>query len=329
MSKKFNNMILLYILAGLVILFIIVKWYQNPRTESTLNAELVDIDTNKVSKILIYPSSENRDEIKFYKDGSDWKVTKGKLVSESEQNVVKGMLSTLLEIKVKSLASKDKKKWDEYKVSDTTATRVKVYEGNDLVLDIMIGKFNYQQNRNPYGNMYGGGGGVTGTTFIRLKEDDKVYAVDGFLIFTFNQQFNSFRKQTVAKFERANVEKVSFKYPSDSSFVLEMRDKKWVAGNEQVDSAKVADYLNGMSYKNASSFKDDFINSGMPQYQLIIEGKNMKPITIDGYVTGIESFIVNSNQNPKSWFSTDYKGLFTEIFKPKVTFFANKALKKK
>jgi hypothetical protein len=328
MSKKFNNMILLYILAGLVILFIIVKWYQQPRTESTLNAELIDIDTTKVSKILIYPTAENREEIKFYKDGIDWKVTKGKLVSETEPNAVKGILNTLLEVKVKSLASKDKKKWDEYKVSDTTATRVKVFEGNDLVLDIMIGKFNYQQSRNPYGNMYGGGG-VTGTTFVRLKEDDEVYAIDGFLIFTFNQQFNSFRKQTIAKFEKANAEKVTFKYPADSSFTIEMRNNKWMIGNEYADSVKVTDYLSSLSFKNNSSFNDNIVNTGMPQYQLTVEGKNLKTITIDGYVTGNDAFVINSNQNAKSWFSTDKKGLFAEVYKPKSSFFASKDSRKK
>jgi hypothetical protein len=329
MSKKFNNKILLSILAGLVVLFVIVKWYQNPRTESTLNADLVDIDTAKVSKILIYPTSENRQEIKFYKEGKDWKVNKGKLTTDPEQNAVKGLLSTFLEIKVKSLASKDKKKWDEYKVSDTTATRVKVYEGSDLVLDIMIGKFNYQQSRNPYGNMYGGNGGVTGTTYVRLKEDNEVYAVDGFLIFTFNQQFNAFRKQTIAKFERAEAEKVTFKYPGDSSYIVELKDKKWLIANDQADSAKVAEYLNTLSYKNASSFDDNYVNSGMPQYQIIIEGKNLKPITIDGYITGNENFIINSSQNPKSWFTTDKKGLFSEVYKPRATFFATLIKKKK
>jgi hypothetical protein len=329
MSKKFDNKILLIVLAALLIVFIIVKWYQQPRSESTLNAELVDIDTANVTKIMLYPISENREEIKFYKEGKDWKVTKGKLTAESEQNTIKGLLTTLLEIKVKSLASKDKKKWDEYKVSDTTGTRVKVYQGDDLVLDMMIGKFNYQQRQNPYGNMYGGGGGVTGTTFVRLNDDDKVYAVDGFLTFTFNQQYNSFRMQTISRFETANVEKVTFRYPADSSFVMELKDKKWIISYEAADSVKVAEYLNSMANKSSSSFNDNFVNSGMSQYQVIIEGKNMKPVTIDGNSAGIDNYVINSSLNPKSWFTSNYKGIFTEIFKPKATFFAHTILKKK
>ena len=65
MSKKFDNKILLYILGALIIVFGVVKLYQKKYTENTLNPKIVDIDTAKVTKLLLYPISEKRFEFKF------------------------------------------------------------------------------------------------------------------------------------------------------------------------------------------------------------------------------------------------------------------------
>ena len=94
----------------------------------------------------------------------------------------------------------------ELQLNDTSATRVKVYQGDKLALDLLIGKFSYQKGNNPYGGMYGGGG--TGTSYIRLADKEEAYAVEGFLTFSFNQQFNSFRKQTLAKFDNHQHQKL-------------------------------------------------------------------------------------------------------------------------
>jgi len=141
MSKKFNNNILLYTLVILVLIFAVVKLYRWKFTESTLNTKLVEIDTSKVTKLLLYPTSENRSEIKFYKEEKTWKVTKGKIIADLEPNTMQNLINMLLEIKVLRLATHEKTKWAEYNLTDTTATRIKVYQSNKKVLDLYIGKF--------------------------------------------------------------------------------------------------------------------------------------------------------------------------------------------
>jgi hypothetical protein len=325
MSKKFDNKILLYVFLALIIIFAGVKLYNLKFTDSTLNTKIVDIDTSRVTKLLLYPTTEKRDEIKFYKEGKDWKLSKGKLIVDPESNAIQNFFALLLNIKVQRLASKEKSKWPEYNLTDTAATRVKVYQGDKLTLDLYIGKFNYQRSNDPY-QMYGRG--ISGSTFVRLGGEPEVYVVDGFLTFTFNQQFNSFRKQSIARLEKEKVNKLTFKYPGDSSFTISQSGKNWMIGDQKADSAKMAEYLNSLNYKNSSSFDDNFVPSGMAQYNLIIEGKDMKTLAIDGYVRANDSYILNSNQNSKSWFSSPYKGLFTEIFKSKKSFFKDEKKKK-
>lgn len=318
MAKSMNNKNLLYILGALIILFVAVKWYQHARVEKTLKTELVAIDTSKVTEIFLYPACEKGAEIRFFQQGKDWKVKKGELVSETEAGTVKSLISSLQELKVKSLVSKDKKKWADYQVTDSTATRVKVLQGKKIVADLYLGRFSYQPTNQSYG-MYGGGG-VTGTTYVRLANENEVYAVDGFLVFTFNQNFNMFRKQAIAKFEPAQVEKVTFIYPADSGFVLELRDKKWLLSGAPADSNKVAAYLNRLSYKSSTDFNDHFTPKGNALYSLTVEGKSIKPITIEAYPLQGDTLVVNSTYNPKSWFNFVQKSLSEEIFCPRNKF---------
>jgi hypothetical protein len=325
MSKKINNKILVYILVIVTGIYALVKFYQHKFTDNTLMVNLVNIDTSKVTKILLYPLSEGRNEIKFFKDGKEWKINKGKITADPETNSIQGLLTVLLEAKTQRLASRDKSKWSEYNLTDTTATQVKVYEGDKLTLDMLVGKFSYQPSDDQYSKMYGGGG--TGTTYVRLTNENEIYAINGFLAFSLNRQFNTFRNQSFIKLDRPAVNKLTFRYPGDSSFVVILTDKQWMVGDQKADSLKVAEYLNLMANKNASSFDDNFVPSLNPQCQLTFEGKDMKTVTVDAYIRNQSDFMLNSNHNAKSWFSSGYKGIYSDVFKNKKDFLPGKKKK--
>ena len=327
MAKSLNNKTLLYILGALILLFVGVKWYQHARVERTLRSDLIEVDTAKVTEIFLYPACEKGSEIHFYLQGKDWKVKKGQLEAETENNTVKSLLSSLQDLKVKSLVSKDRKKWADYQVTDSAGTRIKVLQGKKVVADLYLGRFSYQPASPAYG-MYGGGG-VTGTTYVRLAKENEVYAVDGFLVFSFNQNFNMFRKQVIARFDPAQVEKIQFSYPADTSFVLELRDNKWMLAGAPVDSGKVANFLNRLSYKSSTDFNDRFSPQGNAIYSVTLEGKSLKPITIEAYPGQGDTVIVNSNQNPKSWFNFTQKTLSEEIFCSRLHFFPDVKKEKK
>jgi hypothetical protein len=322
MSKKINNKILLIAVGVLVILYAGVKMYSKFVTDKTISSQIIEVDTTKVTKIQIYPTSEQRAEITFVKSGSSWTVSKDKITAQAEPNGIKQLLSQIMEIKSQRLAAKSKDKWAEFNVTDTAATRFKVYEGSDLVADVYIGKFTYQQSQNPYA-MYGGGnGGVTGTTYVRLNNNDEIYAVNGFLIFTFNQQFASWRNQTLVRFDKANLNKITCKYSlGDSSFTATLAGKNWLVNGTVADSAKMATWLGSLTYKNASQFNDTYVASGMPYCTLTLEGNNMPAITVNAYQYANNTFVLNSSLNNKSMFSSIGNTLMSELFKKPTDFF--------
>jgi len=315
MSKKFNNKYLLIALAVLILLFVFVKFYRSVKTEKTLKTEIVQIDTAKVSKILLYPSSEKGQELAFTRHDRNWKVSNGKILAETEKSAVKNLLATIHEIKSKRLASRTKDKWAEYQVTDSAATRIRVFEGEKENLNLYVGKFTYQQVNDPNGGY--GRGGVIGTSYVRLANENEVYAVDGFLTFSFNQPFNRWRDQSFIRLNKSDVTKLTFRYPSDSSFVVERNGKKWMIDNQLIDSVKFSDYLSMLSNKKASNFEDGYTPIGNSLLQLIIEGNNMSSITVDAFTKDNNGYVISSSQNPKSWFSSDRKGLLKDIFRGK------------
>lgn len=325
MSSKFNNKTLLIVVAVLILLFVFFRFYKSAKNESTLKTDIVQIDTAKVSKVLLYPTSQKRKEIIFLKEGKNWKVSDGKITTEIERNRITNLLNQLQEIKSKGLISRTKDKWVEYQVSDTSGTCIKVFEGDKLKLDLIIGKFTYQKSDNPYANY--GGSRVSGTSYVRLADEKEIYAVDGFLTFTFNQPFNSWRNQSLVKLSKRDITKFTFNYPSDSSFTISKQDKKWMLNSQIADSTKIETYLNSLSYKNASSFDDSYIPTDSPFCQLTLEGNNMSTLTVSAYLKDKNQFELNSSINSKAWFSSDNKGVFKDVFKGKKDFLETKKKK--
>lgn len=313
MSKKFDNRILLIVLVVLVAVFLVARYLKTGRTEKSFKTELFVLDTADVSSVLIYPKAENFEEIRFSRDGLNWTVTKGDITSTAGVNAVKSLLAQLMEVKPKRLAAKSKEKWEEYQLTDSLATRIKMIgKGGKEILDLLIGKFSYQQSDNPYG----GRGNVTGTTYVRLAEEEEVYGVDGFLTMTINRDFNSWRDQRVVNTRKGDVTKLIFTYPADSGFVALKKDTVWMISDYAVDSLSMARFLSSLSTMNHSEFADDFKPLLNPDFQLTIEGNTFSPVSIQAFILPGDQYVINSSINPKSYFRSDFKGLFSKIFKP-------------
>jgi hypothetical protein len=191
-------------------------------------------------------------------------------------------------------------------------------DGKKAIIDLVVGKFDYQQSPSGYSG-YGGNYG-TGRTYIRLKEGTDVYIVKGFLAMSFNQAFKNWRDQTLLKTERNNINLLTFDYPADSGFVAMKSDSLWIIEGVTADSASMASYLNSISRKSNSSFVDGFSPLINPDWQLTINGTNMAPVIIKAYRKGENEFILNSSLNPESYFTSQKSGLFGTIFKPKSQF---------
>jgi hypothetical protein len=318
---KNNNKTLIIILVVLLGVFALVQ-LNTRKKESTLKRDLVDIDTAKVTAIYLYPQSEKGKELVFVRSDKGWRIKEDGKEAPVETATVRNLLATTLRIKPQQLVAVGKDAWSEYHVDDSLATRLKIMEDNKTVLDLYIGKFSVQRpsGNNPY-QAYGGGG-VTGKSYVRLAGDKEIYAVEGFLPMTFNQGFDAWRDQRFLKLFRDDIQKITYTYPADTGFVLhnDSTGWDWKLDNGPVDSAAVAQYLSLLSHRRYSNFADGYTPPAQADYQMLIEGKNFRPVVIKAFRDDKYNLVIHSGQNPESYFADKDSTIFKLLFVPRSKF---------
>ena len=306
MQLNLNNKTLGIIFILLLVIVLFLFFFESGKDERTFRAELVNIDTSSVSQIIIHTKT-GKNPVRIFKEGKDWNVEllNGNTAHVTDQKI-NHMLQELIAIKPRRLAARGEEKWNAYQV-DSTGTRVQVYEGDDITLDIIIGRFNYQQQPRSI------------STYVRLNNDTDVYEVDGFLSVTFNQNPDAYRDGTIIKGDSNTWTQLQFQYPADSSFTLLKNNNKWFINGIETDSIKTANYLRTISNFTRNNFADSVeIKKSVPDYKLSITNSNLEFIQINGYANP-NGFTIVSSQNPDTKF--DGKTFVKTLFVEKSNFF--------
>jgi hypothetical protein len=302
MFNKVSNTTLIIIFVVLIAIAAIYMIIESSRGERTFKSDIVNIDTAKVTAISIYPKATNHKEVRLYKEGDkNWKVKLNDNQTASvPESKIKSLLTLLVKVKPMRVAAQDKSKWAEYKV-DTAGTRVKVFEGNDNTLDLIVGKFSFHQPRQM-------------DTFVRLNGEDEVYETEGLLDMAFNQKPSSFRNNQIVSDDMSNWKKLTYTYP-DNSFELVKNDKVWTINGSKTDSAKTANYLRTLSHLSSTSFVDNPPESDLQkaEFTLTIESTSKGAITVTAY-GDTSGAIVASTENEGAYFNGKTNNLLQKIF---------------
>jgi len=292
MFRKINTKLLAIIFVALLAIVVLVEIIDNRKGNRTFKSDLVEVNADEITTIELYPRANNGKQIKLFKENDNWKVESDGKIYNADQSTAGQLISSLNNMKSKSVAATSKDRWEQFEVTDSLGTRVKLFNGSNLLSDVIIGKFSFSQPRNM-------------TSYVRLVDDKDVYGVEGMLGMTFNRNLNSFRDRTIIKSNRTDWTKLSFNYPADSSFVLEKTVDKWMIGETAADSTLVVEYFNNIASLTDGNFADE-VPVIQPTHGLIIEGNNrMQKVEIKGYFIDNENFVLQSNQNPEAYFNSN------------------------
>lgn len=324
MYKKLNSKTLLIILAILVALVVVVTIYDSKKGERSFRAEMIDADTAKITKVVIDPKAEKSDVIELTKQSDGWHVSSGKSTYRADEMMINNILTTFREMKPLRMIANDKSRWGDYDVTDSSATKIKIFTGKKLASNLYVGRFNYQQpkNSNPQQYSYNQQRG-TMTTYVRLADEKAVYIVEGFLGMSFNRNLNDYRDKTVIRSNKEDWTRLTFTYPADSSFTLSKENGKWMVNGLLADSASVAGYLNTISHLTSQNFADDTKPlSTEAVYSLSIDGNNFpKPLHIEALpADSVNKFLISSSLNEGIMFSGEKSGLTGKVFVSKSKF---------
>jgi hypothetical protein len=305
MLKNISTVKMIAVLGLLVLVYLGFEFFGGESRSKSFKAEIVEIDTSKVTKVMIASKGET---LELLKEAGNWKVSiaDGKFAAAQKQSV-KSTLGSLLTIKPSRVAAKDPAKWKEYQV-DSAGTRVQVYEGSKNTLDLVIGRFGFNQQAMQQQQMMGGRGGMQQFfSYVRLSDYDEVYVVDQFMGMSINADASSYRNSQLLSLTTDSISSIQFNYPADSAFVLSKVDSVWTVFGSAADSASVAGYLSGIRYVNNSNFVDDVPPTALvsPTVSLRISHGGRADIEVKAYQHPEYKWIVHSSENPESYFGDE------------------------
>jgi len=312
MFKKIKTLHLALVFGVLLLVVFFVESSEETKSKGTFNKDLVNVEIDKVSAIKILTKAKN--EVDLIKSDGSWQIKLGdsKFGKADDEKIVSA-IDQIAIIKPSNLVSTNKEQYNEYQV-DTSGVRVRVFEGDKLTLDIILGKFSYKSQREMY-------------TYIRLTDAAEVYSVEGLLDITFNRQPEFWRYDVIIDSDPEDWTKLTYTYPGDSSFTLELKENGWfLDGIIQADSNKVIKkYFPRLKYLSNSNFADDVNSSSLrsPLMSLKIDVDGEEPIVINGYpsITDDSSFVITSSLNIDAAFTVKRSdAICKKLFPRKIRF---------
>jgi hypothetical protein len=315
MLSKLNTKTLVVLLIAMIAVF--AALYYTDNTDSSFKSEIINIDTSKVSRIkLTIPSNEENKSFELIKENNKWHIVdNGKKVA-ADADKIKALLVHNSPLKTIRVASNSKKQWEKYGVGDKGA-KIEFYDDNNLLAGLVLGKVDYQAPQQDAENPYMRGNQGIMICYARVKGDNDVYVVDGYLKLTFAGDIKSYRKKTVINVKPDQVNEVSIK-SGKASFDVKKAGNKWMVDNIQADSANTLKYVNNISRLNGYDFfNEDVIKGIEPVGTAFIKTLNDDEIVVDAYVVDSANFAFVSSQNKGNIIKDKNGKIFDRLFKNK------------
>ncbi len=322
MFKKLNSKVLIIILIVLGVIYYLSTLIGNK--ERSFREMVVAVDTAQVTDIQINSVKDNL-QISLSKTGNNtWEVVGEGNRYPADQSIVKNILGQFNEMKSMRMAAKSSTKWAAYEVSDSTGTRVVLKSNKDELADLYIGKFSYSQPPQGGGQQQMQQQQQRGimTSFVRLANEDEVYAVDGFLKMSYQADINAYRNKSLVNVNKDDISRLQFNYP-DRSITLSKEENRWMMNGQPADSANTAKYLNKIYRLNSSNFVDPSTQKlGDASYKLSIEGNNFSPVVLKAFPAADTTinFVVSSSVNPGAEFDGTKAKLYEKVFVDETAF---------
>ena len=227
MFRKINIILLGVLFAILLVAVVFVEFLDIQKRNRSFRKDLIEVTFDEVSSNEIKAKASDGKTMKLIKDiNNEWEIEAGNKKYRADQSIAASLVEQLNEMKPQSVVAIGKDRWNEYEVSDSLGTHVRLLSGAKVLADIIIGKFSFSQPR-------------TMTSYVRLADSKEVYGVNGMIGMSFNRNVDSFRDRTIINSSTSDWVKLTFTYPADSSFSLLKIDDKWMVNDQPADTAVI------------------------------------------------------------------------------------------
>lgn len=284
-----------------------VSRYLDKLDKPPLQADIITLDTSAVSIIEITNPAQQGKLIRLQREQNGWIVSNGRIHVKAQSKPVEDVLHSLYKVTTDDLAAKRPEEWDQYGLSDEQAIRIRIYIGDDLLEDFLIGSRNND----------------THTSWLRLAGEPEVYAVSNTDFSVLRRSFQAYRCRTILSLaDDAQIE--AFQYLlSDTTLRYRRYGTGWQLNDSLLlDPAPVNRYLQGLRKVGGEHFADDFDDNAGAEKRLRslwlqVVGRQ-QPLVVNIYVDSSrqQPYILHSSQNPSNWFAVDSTLVFARLFRP-------------
>ncbi len=321
MFKKFNIKSLSVVFVVLLVLVILSLVFNKGNRSSSFKAELVDVDTSKITSISITTPGD-KENVDLKRTGNGWKVNIAGKWYNANSSQIESLIDQYINLRATRVAAKDKERWTEFHVNDSLGTRVRVFEGDKITSDIYLGKFSFRQmpNASPYMRQQ-----PQMFTFVRLADEKEVYSTEGMLGMSFNRPGNDFRDKKIVAIDKSRVNNITVNTPQ-GNFTITQENGSWLLDGLVTDSLSVTNYISGLSHLNGGNFVDEsMLNTNNAAYSLTIQGNGIPSVEVNAFVAdSTNGYAIESSLNKGSFFSGNKADVFEKLFPGREKLLGNK-----
>lgn len=275
------------ILLVLIAITLLVKWTGNRSSSAAFRSDIMVVDTTRIDRIVIDQKTAGK-RVALTRSEGQWSVASGDRSYEADGDAVQRALSTLNNLQVISVATRDPGKFTRYKV-DSTGTRVQLYDGDELLEGLFIGAPQILSRREF-------------NSYVRPLDENTVYAVEGLLGSSFSTSADSWRNKVVWEYQPDEIERIDFLYPADSSFSMRRSGDLWVSGSDTLATGPVSSITSRLTSLEASAFADTLSTDrfGTERYaiQMQLEGGEQRTLRLKLPDEQSEQYLAAANDYP-------------------------------
>ncbi len=302
-----NNKWLLIAFGVLLVLFIGSKlWDKKP--QRSFNSDFLELTVNEIDKVVVTPKPEAGLPFTLTKSSESWEVSDAQISAEASTEAVESMLSSLADLRAKRVVAKSTEKHGDYEVEEASSKKIELYSGDKRIDVVYLGRFDFNQQTR------------SAKSYIRNSKSDNVYVVDGFLSMTLGQSMDAFRNKTLLRIDQSEIQNVNLEYAG--KFYSLHKENAWVDQNNQpLDSTAVELYISSLTQLTGNQIVDNYQTSSDPLAVLSVGSASSNEKLIKLYSDEEYIFVLQSSQNPDTYFATDSTGAYKRSFKDLIDIF--------
>lgn len=222
-------------------------YYQNQKEEQTFASAAIPVHTiaavtsNTVERIVV--DAPDQEAVTLTKSGDQW-FTNVERKYAADAGAVMAVINALENPITASVVSSNPDSFSEYQVTDTSSTKVRVFEkgGAEPSIDLLVGK----------------NGPSAFTTYVRMAGAEDVLNAKANLGMTFNPT-EGWRDRQIFDFSGANATRIEEAGTSATFAVAKSSDDKWIFEGPitgEADSARITSMANMLASLRAEKFLD-------------------------------------------------------------------------